>query len=94
MIRGRGYNCYLDFSSCFLVNLWPLVFHGSRADNTIVVSDNSMHATVASITRASSFVAVYGFRGENLTLMLDWLSRMERPVVVPSVPAVRCLRCS
>lgn len=30
-----------------------------------------MHATVASITRASSFVAVYGFRGENLTLMLD-----------------------
>jgi hypothetical protein len=31
---GKSHNCYLEFRSCFLVNLWLLVLHGSRADIT------------------------------------------------------------
>jgi hypothetical protein len=27
---GKKYDRYLEFCSCFLVNLWFLVFHGSR----------------------------------------------------------------
>lgn len=26
---GKSDDCYLEFFSCFLVNLWPLVSHGS-----------------------------------------------------------------
>jgi hypothetical protein len=26
---GKRDDCYLEFCSCFLVNLWPLVSHGS-----------------------------------------------------------------
>ena len=30
----KSHVCYLEFCSCLLVNLWLLVFHGGRADNT------------------------------------------------------------
>ena len=40
---GKRHGCYLEFCSCFLVNLWLLVFHGSRTDNTS--ANGAMHAT-------------------------------------------------
>jgi hypothetical protein len=55
---GERHDCYLEFCSCFLVDLWPLVFHGSCTDNT-GANTGAMHATY--------FVAVYGFRGETPT---------------------------
>jgi hypothetical protein len=64
---GKRHDCYLKFCSCFLVSLWLLVFHGnrSRADNTGAC--NAMRKQ----TRASYFVAVYGFRGETPTLIFN-----------------------
>ena len=67
---GKKQDFYLDFCSCFLVNLWLLVFHGSREYNTGVAS-NSPCTRPGKQTRASYFVAVYGFRGEALTLIFN-----------------------
>ena len=60
------HNCYLEFNSCFFVNLGLLLFHIVRITEDTV----QFHARdVAKQTCASYFVAVYRSRGETPTLI-------------------------
>jgi hypothetical protein len=47
---GERRDCYLELSSRFLLNLWPLVFHGSRVSSTREVASKHVQVTLLLFT--------------------------------------------
>jgi hypothetical protein len=85
---GRRHDCYLEFCSCFLVDLWLLVFHGSDNANTGVTIpctrlSQAKHVQVVTVTLICRCLRIQGW---NPNPNLERLSRMKRPVVVPPLP--------